>query len=269
MDASYAQITLLIVVFSALGAALVWSIGHGIYLNRIGSRGWASTRRLLIKAGLVFILALPAAFLIREWDTVRLLVEARLGKAEAQFQLARCYQRGEGLTGHRLDLARAWYLKAAEQQHVEAQLSLVRLYFFGEGGPRDFSAAQRWAKPLADRQNVDAVLLMGESLEAQSAPEAQAYFVKALPLLQPLADQRNTQACINLAGLYWNGRGLPKDPVEAWKWLLLGAKPNMDPFHRLAFDQYQKALSPAQQSEGRSRAEAWLKARTPHPATGS
>ncbi len=62
------------------------------------------------------------------------------GEPDAQFLLALCYARGEGIDE---DLSKAvkWWRKAAEQGHAGAQYYLGFLYYHGHGIPKDLSKA--------------------------------------------------------------------------------------------------------------------------------
>jgi hypothetical protein len=61
MDWAYVSIWGFILALMALGGALLWALGCAVYLNRIRSRGWASSRRLLKSSLLVFSVALTLA----------------------------------------------------------------------------------------------------------------------------------------------------------------------------------------------------------------
>jgi len=66
--------------------------------------------------------------------------KARKGDAEAEFNLARCYETGDGIEKNIIEAVR-WYLKAADQGKVEAEAILCTRY----GYSRNTNAAQ--AKP--------------------------------------------------------------------------------------------------------------------------
>ncbi|KAF9122081.1 hypothetical protein BGW39_010050 [Mortierella sp. 14UC] len=65
---------------------------------------------------------------------------AKLGSAEAQFNIATMYRQGHGVL-HNATTALEWYLKAAEQGHANAEYSVGLLYFNGVGVRRDYSTA--------------------------------------------------------------------------------------------------------------------------------
>jgi uncharacterized protein len=92
------------------------------------------------------------------------------------------YQSGEGVPQD-YTAAAAWYRKAAEQGHAEAQYSLGSIYQNGYGVPEDFSAAASWYRRAAEQGDPDGQYMLG--------------------------------------GAYQSGIGVLQDYVQAHKWLLL------------------------------------------------
>ena len=115
---------------------------------------------------------------VRELADLRTLADA--GEAGAQFTLGQMYFAGN----HHAE-AVAWYHKAAEQGHVEAQHKLGRMYHDGRGVPQDFA-------------------------------EAIAWYHKA-------AEQGQPQALWHLGDMHREGSGVPRDAVEAHRWYNLAA----------------------------------------------
>ena len=78
-------------------------------------------------------------------DPCRRLAEQ--GDANSEFDLARMYFDGKGVTK---DYAEAlqWYRKAAEQGQIEAQFYLGEMYLRGQGTPEDYAEALRNHGPL-------------------------------------------------------------------------------------------------------------------------
>ena len=60
--------------------------------------------------------------------------KAEQGDKEAQYQVGRCYEKGEGVPVDK-EKAVEWYKKAAEQGHAEAQFYLGGCYWDGDGVP--------------------------------------------------------------------------------------------------------------------------------------
>lgn len=133
---------------------------------------------------------------------------AEQGFAEAQYDLGACYGSGDGVSLSSVTEAAKWYRKAAEQGHTEAQYRLGACYTSGDGVPRDYEEAVKWYRKAAEQ----------EDEKAQWA----------------------------LAGYYREGRsGVPKDDVEAYKWLnLAGSRGWLIPQGEL--DALEKTMSPEQ-----------------------
>ena len=113
-------------------------------------------------------------------DLAELRALADAGEAGAQFTLGQMYCGGNAHAE-----AVAWYHKAAEQGHVEAQHKLGRMYHDGWGVPQDFA-------------------------------EASAWYHKA-------AEQGQPQALWRLGDMHREGSGVPRDAVEAHRWYNLAA----------------------------------------------
>jgi uncharacterized protein len=47
--------------------------------------------------------------------------------------------------------ARSWYLKAADQGHVDAQNALGAMFHWGLGGPKDDVEAVKWLRKAAEQ----------------------------------------------------------------------------------------------------------------------
>lgn len=72
-----------------------------------------------------------------------LLLAAEQNYVEAQVELARLYKTGEGVEQ---DFSKMvyWYRRAAEQGHVGAQLFVADAYAYGQGVETDFIEAYMW-----------------------------------------------------------------------------------------------------------------------------
>ncbi len=89
-------------------------------------------------------------------------VFAQMGEAEAQATLASMYEKAQGV---RKDMALAlrWYERAARQGQALAQLSLGRLYAYGDDGvPRDTRQATYWLDLAAAQGLAEAKTLLSE-----------------------------------------------------------------------------------------------------------
>jgi hypothetical protein len=121
-----------------------------------------------------------------------LLAKANGGDAAAQVQAGEsCAAQAAGLhniaqAGEAYKQAEAWYLKAAKQGDLSAELHLAALYRDGgKGFPRDMAQAVAWYRKAAE--------------------------------------QGDAYAQGTLGVLYSMGQGVPRDDVEAYYWLDLAA----------------------------------------------
>jgi hypothetical protein len=103
-----------------------------------------------------FVVAVPAALAVGapvqaqtpEIDALRVRAEA--GIAEAQVNLGRRYETGDGVSQDAAEAVR-WYWLAADQGLVTAQYRLGNMYANGEGVPQDDAEAVRWYRLAADQ----------------------------------------------------------------------------------------------------------------------
>lgn len=80
---------------------------------------------------------------ISQEELEQLMCDAEQGDAKAQYNLAYCYEYGDGVVQD-IDKAIYWYKKAAEQEFVPAQVSLGNIYYYGEGVEQDLQQAAEW-----------------------------------------------------------------------------------------------------------------------------
>lgn len=114
---------------------------------------------------------------VADIDTLR--VAAARNEPWAQYDLGVALACGRGVRRNRAEAA-AWFGRAADQGHAQAQSVLGWMYMTGNGVPRDDSHALR--------------------------------------LLRSAADQGDTSAQNNLGIVYAQGRGVPVDRAEAERW---------------------------------------------------
>ena len=89
-----------------------------------------------------------------------LLISAKRGEAEAQYNLANCYANGEGIDKN-INEAVNWWHKAAEQGLAKAQYNLGLCYFYGNGVSRDLAEALKWLRKAAEQGFAEAQLNLG------------------------------------------------------------------------------------------------------------
>jgi tetratricopeptide (TPR) repeat protein len=143
-----------------------------------------------------------------------MLAAAPKGDADAQYNLGRAYQNGFGVKRDPAEAA-AWYQRAAEKGHSDAQNSLAMLLAMG----RDYAGAAPWFERAAAQGNADAQYNLGV-LHRNGLGVRQNYEL-AVQWFQKAAELGHAQAQTDLAKMYELGRGVQPDCVEAYKWLKL------------------------------------------------
>lgn len=142
-------------------------------------------------------------------------LSAEKGSAEAQYQLARRYEDGDGLNKD-IDEALKLYRKAAEQGHCGAQLRLGHIYYWAEDVKQDYNESNKWYRQAAEQGDMCAQLCLGLSYDKglgvpQNDMEAAKWFRKS-------AEQGYTEAQFCLGFCYEYGCGVVQNDKEAIKW---------------------------------------------------
>lgn len=145
-------------------------------------------------------------------------------------------------TAVRYQKAAEWYRKAAEQGHADAQFELATMYVRGDGVPADTPVERaEWVEKAlalfeqaAQRGHADAQFTLariyahgeanGEDVPRDTA-KATAWYRKAAESYRRAAEQGDSNAQnaqLQLGGMYENGEGVPQDKAEAIKWYRKG-----------------------------------------------
>jgi len=93
-------------------------------------------------------------------ETMRYLNAANQGDVEAQFQIAKCYDKGIGIEENKEESSK-WFLKAAENGNAEAQYITSEIYFI----KGDYKRAAGWLKKAAAHGNETAISVI-ENIKA-------------------------------------------------------------------------------------------------------
>jgi len=122
-------------------------------------------------------------------------VAAEKGDIDAQFKLGFCYYIGCGTPSRDYDLAKKWYLKAAEAGLPDAQFALTDSAFFGRTGA-DREIHFKWMYKAAAAKYPKAYHALGAYFElGMGVPkdelEAYAYYNLASPFLPWSASSRD------------------------------------------------------------------------------
>ena len=83
-------------------------------------------------AALLVMIVISSVTLAGDEELNQILAGAHAGDAQAQFELAEKYYRGEDIQRN-YNEALAWYHKAADQNHAEAQHQLLLVDMVGDG----------------------------------------------------------------------------------------------------------------------------------------
>jgi len=147
---------------------------------------------------------------------------AQDGDAVAQYQLARLYRNGVGVTKNEAE-ALAWFTKSANQNYAPAQSTLGTIYRFGLlGTTQDTQKAIEWYQKAADQQfppaqaHLGAMYALGQGVTQDDA-QALQWYMKA-------ANQNFTRAQAALARMYYRGNGVEKNAITAYKWAELATR---------------------------------------------
>jgi TPR repeat protein len=165
-----------------------------------------------------------------KWNGVALRTYRNLaekGDPKAQLSLGSLYLEGR----INVDYAEAmkWFHKAADQGNPRALYEMGEFYAWGWGVERDGNEALEWYRKAAStgdawvQDNVGWMLASGQGAIKEDAKEAAIWFCRA-------ADQDYSSAEVNLAGLYLEGRGVPKSIDEGLQWLKRAANHTVDDF---------------------------------------
>ena len=200
-------------------------------------RRWRTTAGHWVKIGagvlaLLFGLITPvaaglyedaaAAYTRGDYETALRILQplAEQGDANAQFNLALMYNKGDGVLRDNAEAVK-WYRKAADQGYAAAQFNLALMYEKSPGIPRDYAEANRLYRAAADEGLADAQNnLCGMYLDGRGVSQDDA---EAAKLCRKAADQGLAIAQYNLGLMYENGEGVPQDYVAAYMWLNLAA----------------------------------------------
>jgi len=180
---------------------------------------------------------------------------ARLGDAEAQFQLALRYDNADGVPRDPVAAAN-WYRFAAEQAHCLAQLHLGLMLNAGDVGfERNDAEAVKWFLKaaelgLADAQfNLGLMCYNGEGLEHDDA--------KAARWFGAAAEQGHAKAQFNLGVLYANGHGVEQNNPEAYRlWLIASMQGEPNAHENLAM--MRERVSAEQADWAQTAAVRWV-----------
>ncbi len=112
----------------------------------------------------------------------------------------------------------------ADKGNAWAQILLGDLSDKGQGVPQDYAKAAMWYRKAAEKGNADAQIRLAEMYYfGRGVPDAPQDYAKAAMWYRKAADKGNADAQIRLGEMYKNGKGVPQDFVQAHMWFNLAA----------------------------------------------
>ncbi|MDR2422475.1 MAG: sel1 repeat family protein [Deltaproteobacteria bacterium] len=175
---------------------------------------------------------------------------------EGHYYVGTCYEIGQGT---KTDLKAAFqsYEKAANLGLSPASFKLSRMYAIGQGVAADQGKALEYLKKSAEANyppainELGAVNILGQ-LGIKSDPKT------AFDLFTKATKFGNSEAMLNLAVVYRDGRGRPVNNVQALKWFLLArAFNNQNPALETTIANVRDKLKPAEVTTAEKEATAW------------
>lgn len=109
-----------------------------------------------------------------------------------------------------------WYRKAAEQGFADAQCSLGRCFYNGQGVARNYENAVLWFGKAAERHHAGAQCILGRCYE-QGLGVPRNYET-AVKWYQKAAAQGNASAQYSLGVCFEHGRGVARKKIKAKEW---------------------------------------------------
>ena len=165
---------------------------------------------------LVFLLLCMLPGVLFSDDFNLLLEKAKSGNVEAQMEVAKSYRYGKKV-GTNIGQSVYWYEKAAEQNNVDAMLTLAGMYNFGlQGIKEDHSEAVRWWLKAASLGSVPATSFLGSAyFYGKGVAVDQA---KGIEFWTKAAEKNQYVAQCNLADAYFEGNGVSQNYNTAYNW---------------------------------------------------
>jgi len=137
--------------------------------------------------------------------------KAEQGDAKAQFYLGCCYDSGRGVSQNSKEAVK-WFRLSADQGNADAQNNLATAYYYGWGVPQDYQESVKWLRLAAKQGNANAQ----DRLNSEVVELKKKDYVA---VLRKKAEQGDAEAQYEIGHAAWDGKGVPKDRVEAMKLL--------------------------------------------------
>lgn len=162
---------------------------------------------------------------MNQTDFNELLKKAEAGDAKSQYLVALDYDIGNLLRGAEPDVEKViyWYTKSAQQGYAEAQNELAVCYEQGKYVKKDLKVAAYWYEKAAAQNHALANKQLGYLYKDGAGVEknkskADLYFKKSLQLYLADAERGDEFAMYMVGECYFFGDGVEKDLDIAKSW---------------------------------------------------
>ena len=142
------------------------------------------------------------------------------GEADAQYEIGLFYFDGNGVLQD-YQIAREWFLLAAEQEDVFAQEILGDMYRDGLGVQRDYRVAIEWYRRAAEQWLATAQYKLGLLYLEGTGVSPDHY--EAFRWFKSAAAQGYSDAQIRIGDMYAQGIGVEIDDALAYMWFYIPA----------------------------------------------
>lgn len=179
---------------------------------------------------------------------------AEAGDAEAQYNLAKAYRKGDGMPKDTIKEIQ-WLEKASSQNHPSALYDLGIFYFSGIGIIQDQTKGLSLLKKAAELGNGDAQCDAGSLMALGYFGEDQK--AEGIQLLRLAAEAGKTDAFETLGIVLSSNGNEFYNPVEAVKWYLISQLLGVDQTKSLSI--LEKKIGEEKFSVGRRLANEWYR----------
>jgi TPR repeat protein/beta-lactamase regulating signal transducer with metallopeptidase domain len=146
---------------------------------------------------------------------------AEQGHADAQSGLGVLYAMGRGVDQNDKQAAE-WFRKAADQGHRYAQFSLGDQYYKGKGIEQDYRQAVTWYRKAAEQGHLYAQFVLGTMFLEGKGVEQDAK--QAASWFQKAAESKHAELFYQIGKAYLEGKGSNQDYQQAASWFQKAAK---------------------------------------------
>ncbi|MFC2175660.1 tetratricopeptide repeat protein [Bacteroidota bacterium] len=162
-------------------------------------------------------------------EAIPILIKAsELGNAEAQFNLAYCYQAGIELAQNDA-LAAKWCLKSANQGYAEAQHHMMMAYALGNGVEQNYEQAFAYALKCAEQENEACMFNVINCYKDGIGTESNInkmleWAIRLAKLDNPKTPEDIEKICVarlNLAYMHRDGNQIERDLFKSYQWFLI------------------------------------------------